>query len=390
MKARTRWTVALFLFAACHGVVWQTRGPLLASFEASFGVSQGLLGLVAPAASIGLLLAVLLVGMNAGRVSIRHGLLAGAGIAITSLALLSTVSSYWALVGLFSLQGLGFGTVRALDRPLLSHLYADARGRMFNLYALTWAIGGTIGPVFVNAVLSTLEWRMTFLILLLPLVPVVAFLALADPPREMQREHSVSLADVRRLLRRPAVLGMAAALVLSGSIEGTVFAWFAYYAGGFVPRPRANLLLSGFIVMYIPGRLLYSYLCDRVSTLDLVGGLAVVGVPLAAVTFTTQSSEVLTVASLALGFVVAGFFPTLSAFGIDNAAEYSGPVNAIATGANFVGISAAPLVVGVVAERADIGSGMRLLVPAMVGIALVTLLTRRRLGRRTQDDLVRA
>jgi fucose permease len=381
MKARTRWTAALFLFAACHGVVWQTRGPLLASFEESFGVSQGLLGLVAPAASAGLLLAVLLVGMNAGRISIRHGLLAGAGIAMASLALLSTVNAYWALVGLFAFQGLGFGAVRALDRPLLGHLYADSRGRVFNLYALTWAVGGTTGPLFVNAVLSTLEWRTTFLLLLLPLVPVAAFFVFADPPRQMQRERSVSLADVRRLLGRPAVLGMAAALVLSGSIEGAVFAWFAYYAGTFVPRPRANLLLSGFIVMYIPGRLVYSYLCDRVSTLDLVAGLAVIGIPVAAVTFTTRSGLVLTLASLALGFVVAGFFPTLSAFGIDSAAEYSGPVNAIATGANYVGISAAPLVVGVVAERFDIVAGMRLLVPAMVGLAVVVTLTRWRLAR---------
>jgi hypothetical protein len=197
----------------------------------------------------------------------------------------------------------------------------------------------------------------------------------------MQRERSVSLADVRRLLGRPAVLGMAAALVLSGSIEGAVFAWFAYYAGTFVPRPRANLLLSGFIVMYIPGRLVYSYLCDRVSTLDLVAGLAVIGIPVAAVTFTTRSGLVLTLASLTLGFVVAGFFPTLSAFGIDSAAEYSGPVNAIATGANYVGISAAPLVVGVVAERLDIVAGMRLLVPAMVGLAVVVALTRWRLAR---------
>jgi fucose permease len=257
---------------------------------------------------------------------------------------------------------------------------------MFNLYALTWAVGGTAGPVFVNAVLSTLEWRTTFLLLLLPLVPVLVFLLLADPPQEVQREHSVSLAGIRQLLRRPAVLGMAGALLLSGSIEGTVFAWLAYYAGGFVPRPRANLLLSGFLVMYIPGRFVYSDLCDRFSSLDLIIVLAAVGVPVAALTFTTRSGDVLMLASLALGFVVSGFFPTLSAFGIDSAAEYSGPVNAIATGANYIGISAAPLVVGVVAERVSIGIGMQLLVPAMVGIGVISLVTRRRLGRRPGND----
>ncbi|AUV80981.1 MFS transporter [Salinigranum rubrum] len=381
MKARTRWTVVVFSFVACHGVVSQTRGPLLASFEQSFEVSQGLLGAVAPAATVGLLLSVLFLGTNAGRVGVRRTLLAGVGLTVLSLASLTLVQSYWVLVGSFLLQGLGVGAVRALDRPLLGHLYPAVRGRMFNLYALTWAVGATIGPLFVNWVLAATDWRMTFLFLLLPLLPVVVLLWRASPPEEMHHEQRISLGDVRSLLARPAVLGMAAALVLSGSIEGTMFAWFAYYAGEFVPRARANVLLSGFLVMYVPGRLLYSYLCDRLPPLTLVLGLSLVGVPVTALAFTARSGLVLAAGALALGFVVAGFFPTLSAFGIDNASEYSGPVNAIATGANFLGITAAPLVVGVVAEQADIVTGMRLLVPAMAGLVVVVVLTRWRLAR---------
>ena len=381
MKDRTRWTVVVFSFVACHGVVSQTRGPLLASFEQSFGVSQGLLGAVAPAATVGLLLSVLLLGTNAGRVGVRRTLLAGVGLTVLSLASLTVVQSYWVLVGSFLLQGLGLGAVRALDRPLLGHLYPGVRGRVFNLYALTWAVGATIGPLFVNWVLAATDWRMTFLFLLLPLLPVAALLWRASPPEEMRHEQRLSLGDVRSLLARPAVLGMAAALVLSGSIEGTMFAWFAYYAGEFVPRARANVLLSGFLVMYVPGRLLYSYLCDRLPPLTLVLGLSLVGVPVTVLAFTARSGLVLAGGALALGFVVAGFFPTLSAFGVDSASEYSGPVNAIATGANFVGITAAPLVVGVVAEQADIANGMRLLVPAMAGLVVVVALTRWRLAR---------
>ena len=384
MRDRTRWTAVLFLLVGTHGVISQTRGPLLASFEASFGVSPGLLGLVVPAASIGLLLAVVLLGMNAGRIGVRRGLLLGVGFAITSLLLLTVVQSYWVLVLLFLVQGVGFGTVRALDRPLLGHLYADSRGRVFNLYALTWAVGATVGPLFVNAVLSTMEWRLTFLLLVVPLVPVVVVLWRTSPPREMHREESLSVPDIRRLLGRPAVLGMAGTLVLSGAIEGTMLGWFAYYAGGFVPRPRANLLLSGFLVMYVPGRLLYSYLCDHLPPLDLVLGLAVLGIPAAVVTFTTRSSLGLAVGSLAFGFVVSGLFPTLSAFGVDTVPEHSGPVNAIATGANFTGFSVAPLVVGLVSEWTDIASGMLLLVPLMVGVAVMTALTRRRVEPRSR------
>jgi MFS family permease len=381
MKARTRWTVVVFSFVACHGVVSQTRGPLLASFEQSFGLSAGLLGAVAPAATVGLFLSVLLVGMNAGRLRVRTALLTGVGLTLVSLVSLAVVGSYWVLVGSFLLQGLGIGVVRALDRPLLGHLYPDGRGRVFNLYALTWAVGATIGPLFVNWVLSVTDWRMTFLFLVLPLVPVLVVLWRTTPPREMHNEQQLSLSATRSLLSRPAVLGMAAALVLSGSIEGTMFAWFAYYAGEFVSRARANVLLSGFLVAYVPGRLLYSYLCDRLPPLTIVLGLAAVGVPVSALAFTARTWPTLAAGALTLGFVVAGFFPTLSAFGIDSAAEYSGPVNAIATGANYVGITAAPLAVGLVAQRFDIVDGMGLLVPTMAGLVVVVALTRWRVGR---------
>jgi MFS family permease len=383
MEARRRWTLVVFSFVACHGVVSQTRGPLLASFEQSFGVSPGLLGLVAPAATAGLFLAVVTLGLNAGRVGVRRSLLAGVSLAALSLVALALVDSYAALVASFFVQGVGLGVVRALDRPLLGHLYAGARGRVFNLYALTWAVGATAGPVFVTAVLSVTDWRTTFLILVVPFVGLAGLLWGASPPREMGNERDIALREVGRLLRRPAVAGMAAALVFSGSVEGTMFAWFAYYAGGFVPRPRANLLLSAFLVAYVPGRLLYSHLADRVPPLDLVLGLGLAGVPVAALAFTARTWPGLLAASVALGFLVSGLFPTLSAFGIDSAAEFSGPVNAVASGASFVGISLAPLVVGLVAERAGIGAGMWLLVPAMAGFVLVVWLTRRRVGTTT-------
>lgn len=380
MASRRLWTAALFLFVAGDGAVMQLRGALLPNIGRTFDVSERLLGLVAPAGTVGLVAAVLLVGMLAGRLDLRRAILVGATTVAVVLAFVGIADSYGALLALFLLQGASVGVVRALDRPLLGHLFPDHRGQLFNLYALVWALGATAGPLLANAVLAVADWQVTYLVASLPFVVVAGAVFRLDPPAVSSAEESLSLDALRTVVRRPSVLGMAAALVCSGAIEGTMFTWLPYFASQRFPQSTANLLLSGFLVMYVPGRVAYTLLVDRFRPLDIVLTLAVVGVPVAGVAFLVDSTLGLVVGVLGLGLLVAGFFPTLSAFGVGTVPRYSGPVNAIATAANFTGLSVAPVVVGVVTARYDIATGMRLVLPALAVLAGVAFATRSRLS----------
>jgi len=376
MDRRTKWTLAIFLFVLGDGIAVQTRGSLLPTFEQSFAVSEDLLGLVAPAGTIGLVMTVLVVGMLSGRLDVRKFLVIGVGLSIASLLLLGTTTSYVVLLGGFFIQGAAFGVFRALDRPLLGHLYPDQRGRIFNLYAVMWALGATAGPLLVNAVLSVGDWRLTYLLLILVFLPTAYFVSSLDFPTETWTERQLTLAELGGVLRTPPVAGMVCALVLTGGIEGVLFTWLPYYATQFVSQSTANLLLSGFLVMYIPGRLVYSRLVSRVRSLTLVATLAVASLPLFYVAFVSESTIGLFVAVLGLGVLISGLYPTLSAFGVDALPERSGPVNAVAVGSNYLGLSTLPVIVGAISSAYGISTGMQLVLPVMVCVSLIVLFTR--------------
>jgi len=53
MNQRLGWTLAVFLFAIGDALALQVRGALIPSLRAEFGVSEALLGLVAPAGTVG-------------------------------------------------------------------------------------------------------------------------------------------------------------------------------------------------------------------------------------------------------------------------------------------------------------------------------------------------
>ena len=380
MDQRRLWTVAIFLFTIGDALALQVRGAIIPSLSEEFQVSEALLGLVAPAGTAGFIVAVVLVGTAAGRLNVRRTVLGALAVAAVAFLVMGAAPIYPLFLGFLLVQGSADGVVRGLDRPILSHLYPSQRGRIFNVYALVWAIGAAAAPIFVNAVLAVGEWRWVFYLLALVFVPAAVLVTRAEKPSIEGNERTVSKERFLELLRDPPVTGMTLALVLSGSIEGSFFTWLPYYAGQFLTDSQANLLLSGFLATYIPGRAFYSVVVERVDSLWLVAGLSLLTAPALYVAFTTTSTTVMVAAVLFSGATVSGLFPTISAFGVDTHPEYSGPVNAIATGASYLGLSATPALVGVLASRYDIGTALSLLPVLAVAFAVIVVVLRVRIG----------
>jgi fucose permease len=154
-------------------------------------------------------------------------------------------------------------------------------------------------------------------------------------------------------------------------IEGAVFTWLPYYAGTFFERDLANATLSVYLLAYVPGRVEYTALVDCLSYLTLLAGIGTLSVPALAVALVGTTGIGVLVGTFAAGLLVSGFFPVLSAYGVDAAPDYSGPVNAT-TGATYVGLAVVPVVMGVIAERASIERAMW--VPVGLAVALAVLL----------------
>ncbi|MFB6295277.1 MAG: sugar MFS transporter, partial [Halobacteriales archaeon] len=362
---RRSWLIALCGFVAIEGVGFQMRGALIPELRAEFGVSEALLGLVAPAGTVGFVLVILLVGVFAGRIDFRRTMLAGAGIVAACMFLLGLSPTYLVFLGALFLRGTSTALVRGPDRVVLGHLFPDLRGRVFNIYAMAWAIGATLGPVFVVVALALGNWRFAYLALAAGLVPVVVAVYRLDLDVAGE-ERALTMDGLGTVLREPRVVGPAVALIFSGGLEGGLFTWLPTYAGESLPQATASLTLSTLIVGYIPGRLLYGAYAERVGYLRLVTLSATGAVPLVYLLTVVEGVWLFPVVGT-LGLVISGVFPTLAAAAIDAVPDYSGPVNALTIATSYAGLSVVPAVMGVVAARAGIGVAMGLLVGVAAG-----------------------
>ncbi|MCL9814266.1 MFS transporter [Natranaeroarchaeum aerophilus] len=375
MDSRRVWLVAIFLFVMGDAVATQIRGALLESFQSSFGVSEALLGLVAPAGTVGFVVAVLAIGFVSGRIDLKRTLLIGVAATTVSLLVMSAAPVYWLFLAVMVGQGAAVGAFRGVDRPILSHLYPSRRGRIFALYSLAWALGAVTGPVLVNAVLSVTDWRVTYAILGLFFVPIGLLIWRTELPASTDNEQSLSLDALRTLVRRPAVLGAIICMALLGGIEGIFFTWLPYYASTIVPRDLANLLLSTFLLAYIPGRVLNTWIIERVNYLYLSFGFTLASIPVLLVTFSGIGGWALFMLVFLAGFLISGLFPTLLSFAVEASPEYSGPISAMTTGGTYTGIALAPLGVGVVAELVDIQAAMYLTLGLAIALLIGTVVT---------------
>jgi MFS family permease len=381
-RQRGIWLVVICWFVAVDAVGLQLRGPLLSSLEAEFGASPAILGLVAPAGTIGFVASLLVMGAIAGRVDVARAMrlgVVGVGACAVALAL---APSFLLYLGVLFVRGVATGLFRALDRPLLSHLYTESRGRAFNLYDFAWAVGATLGPIVVIGALALGSWRIAYVVLAVGFVPVAVALLRLPIPDMSSVEEPLRLADVRSVLGRTEVAGTTVAVFLNGGIEGGLFTWLPYYANTILPPSTANLTLSAFVLGYIPGRLLYSRVSEAVGYLPLVIGLAASGSVVLAVTLTLTGPSLL-VAVFVFGVIWSGVFPTLAAYAMSAVPSYGGPANAVMTGASYFGIGLVPALMGVVLERSGIVTALSILplLTVVTGVSLVvTLVVVRRRG----------
>ncbi|MFB6120779.1 MAG: sugar MFS transporter [Halobacteriaceae archaeon] len=378
---RRVWTAVLFVAVASGGAALQARGALVPTFEVAFRVSEVQLGLLTPVATLGFVGPVVVVGVLAGRLPMRATVATGLALSGATLFLLGTASSFVSLLAFVGLRSAAVGLVRGLDRPILSRLYPESRGRVFTLEAMAWAVGATLGPVLATAALALGSWRLTYYALGTVFLAVAVVAWHAEFPTGAGTESAFTLADFRPLFDRPAVVGMSLTVILVGGIESTFFAWLPYYAADFLPRTAANVSLSAFLAAYVPGRFAFSRVADRYDPPDVVLGAAAALALLLAVLFGVGPMPTLPFLAgvFAAGFFVSACFPLLLTWGVTAVPEFTGPVNALAMVAGQVGFLVAPATVGVLAERFSIGTAM--LVEVAMALALVVLLAGRRARR---------
>jgi fucose permease len=370
-SGRRWWTAAIFAYIMLEGAGLQMRGAVIPALRRTLDVPEWQLGLVAPAGTVGYVLAVVVTGALAGRLDTRRLLLVGfvgtgAGILVMGIAP-SFALFLMALLG----RGLFTGVGRGGDRPLLSHLYPTQRGRLFGYYDMMWAVGATVGPLLVTAAVAAGNWRLAYYALAIAFVPVVALGVALPTPDVDGGDDPLNWAELRRITRQPAVLTMAVALFCSTGFEGGLFTWVTSYAQGQLSETLATASLSVMLAAYIPGRFASGWLSERVGYVRLAVGLVGLAIPAFGYTFFLAEGYGLLVGLFTVGLAVSGMYPTLLAYATEAVPEHSAPVNATAAVTSAAGIAVVPAAMGFVISDIGVAGAMRLLAVPLALLAMV-------------------
>ena len=260
--------------------------PLFLFLQRDFGISYVALGLAMTAYNLvgGIIQAP--VGFLVDRVGARLLLLLGFGLNATAVGLIGFVDSYWMLVALAVLAGIGNSVFHPADYAIMSGTVSEAKvGRAFGIHTFAGFFGGSVAPISMGLMAALWGWRVALIVagaLGLATLAVMAansaVLGQAAPGRKGGQAVNDG-SGARRgwpLLLSPAMLLFFA---LFCAVTFTTSGVYTFTINGLIdlhgtPYTLANAALTAFLFLSALGVLLGGYLADRIGRHDLVASVA--------------------------------------------------------------------------------------------------------------------
>src|SRR5579885_1017635 len=137
--------------------------PLLPFVRADYGVSYTEIGLAFAAFNIVSALLQTPAGFLVDRLGARRLLIVGLLIGAAAFAVVGLTHSFWILVAMFALAGVGNTVYHPADYALLSHQVSRRRmGHAFSLHTFAGMLGTAVAPACVRAMQAIVGWRGAF------------------------------------------------------------------------------------------------------------------------------------------------------------------------------------------------------------------------------------
>jgi MFS transporter, FSR family, fosmidomycin resistance protein len=357
--------------------------PLLPFVRDAYGVSYTEIGLTFAAfnivSAVGQTPAGFLVDRIGARALLVAGLLTGAGAFI----LAGVIDSFWVLVAMFALAGLGNTVYHPADYALLSqHVPSDRIGQAFSVHTFAGMLGSAVAPATLLIMQSQWGWRGAFVGAgVLGIATAAVLLAMrensvAQPKPAANRPGADdATSGWRLLLTAPILLNLVffalLAIISAGLYNYSVVALGALYA---TPVTTANAALSGNLLLSAIGVLLGGLLVGRTTRHAMVATIGLVVMAL----FTVLIAEIdLGALALIAAMSLIGLFSGVIMPSRDMIVREITPPGSfgkvfgfVTTGFNIGGI-VAPLIFGAIMDHGS----PRLVFLAVAAFCMIAVLT---------------
>jgi FSR family fosmidomycin resistance protein-like MFS transporter len=368
--------------------------PLLPFVRADYGVSYTQIGFAFAAFNI--VSATLqtpagfLVDRLGARILLIGGLLIGAGAFIVA----GVVHSFWVLVVMFAVAGLGNTVYHPADYAMLSQNVPGERiGQAFSVHTFAGMLGSAVAPASLLMLHSLWGWRGAFIGAgVLGLAVAAILLLMRDESRNASAHvpaaptKTENAAAGWRLLMSPPILLNLGFFVLLAMISGginnySVVAFGALFA---TPVTTANAALTGYLALSAIGVLIGGLLVTRTSRHGMVAsiGLALMALLTAVVAEIDLGSLLLIAVMTVNGFFFGVIMPSRDMIvrEVTPPGSFGKVFGFVTTGFNIGGIIS-PLIYGAIMDRGSPGLVFLLAAAfSLLAIATVAIRPRRLAG----------
>jgi MFS transporter, FSR family, fosmidomycin resistance protein len=355
--------------------------PLFAFVRADYGVSYTELGLALAAFNV--VSAALqtpagfLVDWLGARILLMIGLLLGA----LAFAIVGLVDSFWVLVAMFGVAGVGNTVYHPADYALLSHRVSPERiGHAYSVHTFAGMLGSAAAPVSLLLMQSVWGWRGAFIgtaLLGFTVAAAIAFVRDDAPVIAPPRASKSGGPDGWRLLFSAPILMNLAFFALLALMSGglqyySVVALGALHATSIA---TANTALTGYLLFAAFGVLLGGLVAARTPRHNLVavGGLIATTLLAVIIAMFDLGSALLVLTMSITGLFTGVIMPSRDMIvrEITPPGSFGKVFGFVTTGFNIGGIIS-PLMFGAVMDRGS-PQLVFLLVAAFSAIAIVTV-----------------
>ncbi len=288
-----------------------TLPPLFFILKSEFAVSYAALGAILTVSFALSAVAQIPVGFLVDRIGARIVLTTGLVIMAVCIGLIGFAATYWQVLILFTIAGIGHSVFHPADYAILTASIEPSRmGRAFSIHTFSGHLGSALAPATVIFLATVWNWRAALFIagamgLVATGVLASQWNSLRDdvvPAKNTEAETQVSgpgpKDGMALLLSKPILLFFLFFLMTSMTASGVhAFLVVALIELHDMPLALASATLTGYLIASAAGILLGGVFADRTTRHDLQAALA----------FTVSALLILVVAaaSLNLGLMIA-------------------------------------------------------------------------------------
>lgn len=244
--------------------------PMFIAWQKAFDVSFAELGLAMAVMSAAAAVMQTPMGFLVDRYGARLFLIGGTLLMTLSIAAMGLATTYWQIVGLALLSGVGNSVFHPADYAILSGSIDRAKlGRSFAFHAFTGHIGFAVAPPATAALMLLLGWRGALMFIGLLGIPVVLMIVwqsriLVDQARRPRSRAEGMVSGAGLLLSRSVMMFFAFFMVSSMAGAG-ISSWLItiLHQSHGLAIEAASSALTGYMVGMIGGVLVGGWVADR-------------------------------------------------------------------------------------------------------------------------------